>query len=409
VTQDLHDRLDDLVSDVSSYVVPDARTAWAAGARRRARHRVAVGAVAAVVLALLAGAAVWLPHTLDPAPAHPDGAGVDGYPARVMKPRVTRDLPDEPGPMAMVYDGPDRRWWTASADGHTWRVPGSDSEYTASLSPDGRLLGYLAAHRSYVVHDLVTGEMTRFDIDGAGSGDAGARWSLLPQTPGFWSPDGRRLLLQTSGDIGEVMLDAQGTLADFGPAGLAAGWLDDHTTAWIVSATAAHPTQLVGVDVGGHVVSRVDLDLSRRVDRSLDQWDVTVSPDGGRLAVDDDDDDDEVLLMSTSDGSLLTSRALGVSDRCTSSWRTGLPLFVAGDGLVSLTDESVTTFDDEAVCVVVASDALDGERYPGIGRGAPGSDWLVARPLPIVAGGVLVLGAVLLVVRRRRRRLAPTS
>src|SRR5690349_8491012 len=129
---DLRDPLDDLLAEIPAYVVPDARAAWAAGARRRTRHRVAVVAGAAVV-----------------------------------NPLLDRELSGAPGPMAVVYQRNSEDvfgWWVADERGRTWQVPQTDliDDYPPALSPDGRLLGYLSTQDTYVVHDLVSGEENGF-------------------------------------------------------------------------------------------------------------------------------------------------------------------------------------------------------------------------------------------------------
>ena len=221
-----------------------------AGARRRTRHRVAVGAVAVAVLAVLAGAVTWLPQTLEPVPADSDGAGVDGYPAHVAEPWATTDLPASPGPMAMTFKNASGfSWWVAAADGHSWPVPQVDmiDSYPPALSMDGRMLGYLADLRTYVIEDLVSGEMTEYPGIGDGrSLQPEPRWFLASQNPNFWSPDGRRLLLRASTDSSEALVldtDAGGTETELDHDGFPAGWLDDDTVALLVPGDADRPTR----------------------------------------------------------------------------------------------------------------------------------------------------------------------
>jgi len=126
MSNQLHEPLHDLLAEVPSYVVPDARAAWTAGARRRTRLRVAGGGLV-VLLVLLVGAGIGvLPHSLDVAPADQSGGGGHGHPTRIDYPYWTRDLPDRPGPVAGVlervshessFDKP-LGWYAVSSSGH---------------------------------------------------------------------------------------------------------------------------------------------------------------------------------------------------------------------------------------------------------------------------------------------------
>lgn len=406
---DLREPLDDLLADVPAYVVPDARAAWAAGARRRTRHRVAVVACVAVVMALAAGLVTWLPTAVEPQPA--DGDGVGGYPARVLEPLVERELPLEPGPMAMVY----RRngngvsgWSVADARGRTWSVPQEDliDDYPPALSPDGRLLGYLATPDTYVIHDLVTGELNGLSIDQADD----APWFVAQQSPAFWSPDSRHLMVRVSGTADVAVFDPEFNLQqNVRSPGFPAGWVDDDTLAFVVDGTSREGTpparlRLVGID--GELERTLPLDLPRRVATWLNQWSVSVSPDGTRLGAVAETGD--LYELSTADGHVLRRHRVFGSESCSPSWQGDVPVASRTGTLVTASGEVVTDFDERlaAACAMAASGALAGERHVGLAQRWFGDGWLAFHARDVLTyalGGLTLVGVVLLLVRRNRR------
>ncbi|GAA4378908.1 hypothetical protein [Nocardioides caricicola] len=418
---DLRDPLDDLLSDVPTYVVPDARAAWAAGARRRTRRRVGVAAAVTVVVALVAGAVTWLPRTVEPQPA--DGEGVGGYPARVLKPLVARDLPLAPGPMAMVFqrNGEDiYGWWVASPRGHAWPVPQQDmiDSYPPALSADGRMLAYLHTPTTYVIRDLTTGDSTTFDsiTDGLESREGQGEWVLGPQNPSFWSPDGSRVLVRGSSwsrdsPTTALVLDVDGTVTELETDGFPAGWVDDDTLAFVqdrAELDGKPPAELVLVRVDGAVERRITLALPRAAAAWTSQWSSSVSPDGEFLAF--VADDGQVYVFSTEDGARRSRSFVPTSDTCLPSWQDDFPALVRTSTLVGHSGEVLTAFDSrlEVVCAMAAPGALAGERHVGLAQRWFGDGW-VAFNLPlavaIAVGGVVVAGVVLLVIRNRRRRV----
>ncbi|HYF74624.1 MAG TPA: hypothetical protein VD864_17475, partial [Nocardioides sp.] len=186
---DLHGRLDDLVADVPAHVVPDPRRAWAAGARRRLTRRIGASVAVVVLVALTAGLVGVLPRSADVPPADSESRGVDGYPSRIEKPWLLRDLPDRPGPLAAVLETGASEWLAASSDGDVWRVPQEDpsDSFPPALSADGRMIGYLTGHTTYVLRDLVTGEETSFPevTDNAAIRSDEGAWWVSSQAPGF--------------------------------------------------------------------------------------------------------------------------------------------------------------------------------------------------------------------------------
>ena len=182
MSNQLHEPLHDLLAEVPSYVAPDARAAWAAGARRRTRRRVATGGLA-VLLVLLAGAGIGvLPRLVPVAPADQPGGGVHGYPTRLDYPYWVGDLPNQPGPVAGVLSRLHRGnasveplgWYAVSPTGHLWHLPGSENKYLPALSPDGTQLAYLDVRRGqgFTIRDLTSNTSTSIDVgahqDGAG-------------------------------------------------------------------------------------------------------------------------------------------------------------------------------------------------------------------------------------------------
>lgn len=412
---DLRDPLDDLLAEIPSYVVPDARAAWAAGARRRTRHRVGVVAAVVLVVGLLAGAVTWLPHTVEPQPADSDDLGVGGYPARVLKPWISRDLPPAPGPMAMVYVRTDS-WWVADAEGHTWRVPqeGDASVYPPALSADGRMLGYLADDATYLVRDLVSGEQTVFDSIRGGSGEQSEEGSdLAPHLPGFWSPDGTRLVLPVAmyeprTDDNMVVLDVDGSVTSLRALGSPAGWVDADTFAVIENQSAYDgkaPAELRLIGLDGTVERKARLEVGR--DRAAFLGPYSVDPEAVRLAA--LDDDGRITVFSLLDGSRISQTPGDAHAGCAPSWQGSEPVVfpaTLGRSLVTASGETVVEFDERlgAGCGMAASQALAGSRHIGVAQRWFGDGWLSwhAREvaLGVVAGG---LGLVLLLVLGRRR------
>lgn len=415
---DLRDPLDDLLADVPTYVVPDARAAWAAGARRRTRHRLGVVAAACLAVALVAGAIAWLPSRIEPHPA--DGGGVEGYPARVLAPVLARGLPDAPGPLAVVYrrNGEDASgWWAADSRGRTWAVPQRDmiDDYPPALSPDGRMIGYLADPTTYVIRDLVTGDETSFDsiTDGLESRRAQGDWVLSSQNPAFWSPDGTRLLVRGSGDrtprTTAMLLGVDGSVSALETPGFPAGWVDDDTLAFVLDGSsylAEAPAELILVGTDGVIERKSRLRLPFTDSVWLSQWSSSVSPDGTTLAI--AADRDLLYLLTTAGGSRLGRMPITTNDTCLTSWRGSEPA-VAGVGiLATVSGDVITEFDPrlDAYCVQAAPDALAGTRHEGRAQAWFGDGWIAFHPAEavVIAVGGLVLAGVALRLWSRRRK-----
>lgn len=436
MSHDLHGRLDDLASDAPVHVVRDglADRAWAAGRRRRTRRRLVGAGAAVAVLGVL-----WLTLTpvLDTArPVGPAAAGsrtrVDGYPARIGWPWLLRGLPGAPGPIAGVAErdtAHDWSWLAVSPGGRVWRVPsrihGADT--MPMLSPDGTRLGYLAADAGpYVVQDLTTGRRTTFPEVGGALAVVRTRYLVGPQTPGFWSPDGRRLLLAGGsrgerGPFGALVLDAEGGVrlvpTDMTPV----GWLSDTELGWLTwhgrgASGVATSATLVVTDLAGRTIRTVPLDVDARMGLAPDQWTGSLAPDKRGLALVDQETnfggDGRIRVFSTADGSQVGEfHPPSVTGVCPTSWQGSTPVVptsrATGAALWSATrtPRPLTVSDPAAGirCLVLADDALAGGAHRGLFGTA--TSWWTWHATDL-ALGLLGAAAALVGVFTLRRRAA---
>ncbi len=207
----LRDAFDDLVTHVPAHVVrPDLaeRAYEVARGRRTGRVLSALGAVAAVLIALVAVVPEVRIPSLESAGSD---TAVDGYPRRIDHQWLVRDMPNRPGPVAALLQVRGERsrdmplgsgWYAVAADGHHWRLPQGREHLDTypTLSPNGRRIGFpVDDNGPFVVHDLVSGERVEFDEIGNGRSLQEPRevnpFTVTSQSPGFWSPDGSKLLL----------------------------------------------------------------------------------------------------------------------------------------------------------------------------------------------------------------------
>lgn len=416
---DLRERLDDLVTDVPPYVVPDVRRAWAAGARRRLGRRIGAGVAVVVLVALAAGLVGVLPRSSDVPPADGEDRGVDGYPSRIEKPWFLRDLPDRPGPLAAVIDTTTGLEWLAvSADGEVWRVPQEEpiDSFPPVLSDDGRMIGYLTGHTTYVLRDLVTGEETAFPeiTDNAELRADEGTWWLTSQAPGFWSPDGSRLLLPAypwddDGDrtAPQLVLARDGSVEEARRWGNAAGWLDDQTLAWV--AKRKGQVELVVTDDHGTVQRRLPIDVRAPYPS---QWSAALSPDRSQLALVLSNSTGSLVTVSTTDGAVLRREHVGAPSSCLPVWVGDEPAFVQTDGeamVQTVPGRNVMVVDSElgTACVLPAADALEGGRHEVVGDllGSTWLSWHWQEVLLGVLGAAAVLTSFAWFLRRRGRRL----
>lgn len=434
--------LTELLDDLADAAPPPALAPgplWAAGRRRRRARRVrAAGAVVAVlgVLAVLLPAAS-VPVTPTFARSS-SSAGVDGYPERIGRQWVVRDLPERPGPLAAVLQvrGEDGGpvWQAVRSDGHRWRLPGlwTMTDLYPTLSPDGRLLGYLASGEGpYVVRDLVTGGRTSFDDLGDNVLVRSTTYGLFGQHPSHWSPDGR--LLQLAGferlrprdRLQDLVLDVRvGTITPLDRVGFTAGWgspdrlvrLDDTRQAPQPGSTV----DVVQTDLDGREVSREPLAPRQGPPPPVSQWTGRISADGLLSLLPPEGGDDGVRVFTLEGAEVRTpSAAVSAAFACGTTWRSpglvSVPV-LQPDGTLLVVDaledrlvrRSVVAPQLGASCVVWADQALSGTgRGAGVlGRSSAVWTWFWRE---LLLGGLALAAVTALVVRRRRSVARPAA
>ncbi|MFG2039937.1 hypothetical protein [Dactylosporangium sp. NPDC048998] len=408
MTGSLRDAFDELVAEVAPHVVRNdlATRARIAGRRRRIRGRLAGGVIVAAMLAVSAVVAVPLVGGVPSiGPSHAeDGPGVTGRPQRIGHQWWVRDLPDRPGPIAALVSDPER-WYVVTESGHRWRLPigaGIGNLPTPVLAPDGRRVGYQPdAGAAYVVHNLVTGERTRYpQFENAPLGPSYSYYSINPHLVGRWSPDGLRLGLPAErvdmrdGTIrathsGAAVLgpDGQVTFVEqpSGQRSVLAGWAGPDSMVWLRMLDDGGPP--AGPVVAE--VTRLDGQVTRTVTlRPSSPWREEiravgigpVSPDGTSLLVREDGTADRWLRrFSLADGSQTGDpvRVPGWTSECGSDWAGSTPVVslydrdtkTAGTGLVvngAITPMIVVESRLNSECLVWASEALAGRPHPTV-------------------------------------------
>ena len=445
MSHQLHEPLHDLVAEVPSYVAPDARAAWSAGARRRTRRRVGVtGLVVLLVLAASAGIGL-LPHRASVPPVDRPGGGVDGHPSRIDYPYWTRDLPDRPGPVAGVLDRVHHGdtsvdplgWYAVSPTGRLWTLPGSENKYLPALSPDGTQLAYLDTRpgQGFEIRHLTTGGTTGISV---GAPDDGSRepWRTAAQAPSFWSPDSRQLLVRAGPAAGNrsggvdalvysVGLDNTTLVRLAGhESAYPIGWVSDRALAWLerrpAAGGAADRVEVLVTDVRGRLQRTVHLRTAGDA-ASLDLASATVS--GQWLAVGSQTgrQGESIRMYSllwTDFGGSRTATVPGVPDAasgCPASWGNDtlqVPASMSDrDAALVSSNGGVTILADprlDLACSMWAEQALDGPAHGGLGGTIFGgsTSWLSWHWREIAAGGAagLVLLGLLVGLRRLRRR-----
>lgn len=421
---DLRDPLDDLLADVPTYVVPDARSAWAAGSRRRTRRRIAIGAVAAVVIAVVASAVSWLPRVVEPQPA--SNGGVGAYPTRVDYPYWSPTLGDDPEQLAAVLQRVDERdtydqplgWYGVGTSGRLWRIDGPEPADYPALSPDGRQLAYF--NRSSTNADVLDFEILHL-ADGSSSsvsiGSAHADETAF-QFPSFWSPDSGRILVTHAGQGRAIVFGSDGSDVRRLRTGIPAwpaGWIDDGSIAWLRLGDNGHGAVVI-TDLDGNRLRSVPLDLPE--DRAyFGQWAGTVSADGSRIAlVSDPDLEVRVFSMATGDQVGDPISVPNVDQTCTTSWAGDeVRVPVSGDDGVLLADAAgqPKVMADPRLggrCSQWASSAVSGDARGGIGGAVFGTSnswvsWHWRELLLIATVAAIALVAVRRIRRRRVHRL----
>jgi len=439
MSNQLHEPLHDLLAEVPSYVVPDARAAWTAGATRRTRRRVASGGLV-VLLVLLVGAGIGvLPHSLDVAPADQSGGGGHGHPTRIDYPYWTRDLPDEPGPVAGVLDRVSSRgasdeplgWYAVSPTGRLWHLPGSNNDLIPALSPDGTQLAYLDTRpgRGFEIRHLGDGSTIGIDI----GADPASRepWLLDLQSPSFWSPDSSRLLVPVVAarsnhrpGVDALVLDDRGTTEVRQPrtreAVMPVGWASDSSLAWLAwheTKGTVDAARVLVTDDRGRLQRTVRLDITPGLG-DLSQWAGVVSPDGRTLALGATAQRhrSDIQIYDLAMGGLRATMP-GVpdaADTCLPSWGGGTLQVPTEsndrDAVLRSVNGSSTILADprlNAGCSLWATGALDGPGHGGLGGTLFGqsTSWLSWhwRETAVAGAGGLVLLALWVGLRRRRR------
>jgi hypothetical protein len=438
VSAPLRELFDDLVVQVPEAVAPPelAERAYAGSRRRRRARALRVVSVAASVVLL---AALVLPTAVVPElralSGRPGSKGVDGYPRRIDRQWIIRNLPDRPGPIAALLDTyheerhawtePDG-WYAVNERGHRWRIPdgGDRTDQYPNLSRDGRWLGRLSGNDGpYVLHDLVTGRRVEFPQIGSNRGDATPPLMVYSQSPGFWSPDSRRLLLSGSTRSGStssmLLLDAEsGSLTAIARTGHLAGWSGNDRIIWLDShgrGEAPQRINLVETDTRGAPLRRAQLRPADPWSDSLSQWSGSVSADGRRVAVANDSRPESVRLFSVDTG-LQLGAELPVPDLvtpCSLAWAGNdvvAPMHpydgvFAAKRLGSVRDNPLVVVSPRvgAHCTIWASDAIGGSPRGGwlLRTSTAGWTWWWREWL---LGGSVSVALLWLLLRGGRRR-----
>lgn len=216
MSRTLAEALDELAEEVQPTDVGRdlAGVAWRRGRRRRLRSR--AGRTAAVAAALVAAAFLAFPGLqAQPAPPAEGGPGV-GHPERIAKPWRVSDLPKSGEPLAGIAFGTtegrgpsDGTWYAVAQDGDLTRLPTTHDLLDVAvpaISADGRRLSYVDREtQRYVIHDVVSGDLTRFPTVGSArvyGGDtpqSPTPYLAEVQTPAYFAPDGRHVALRATG------------------------------------------------------------------------------------------------------------------------------------------------------------------------------------------------------------------
>lgn len=446
MTNDLRERLDDLLGEVPAHVHADAAAAWRTGDRRRLRSRgMVVGGVVGVV-ALIAGSLTWGSRIVQTQPAGGVGTsrGAVSYPVRVERPLLrTGGLPDRPGAIAGVVGRPDG-WYAVGQRGQLWSLPGAtDTDYPPAVSPDGTWLAYLDARLPSVVSvDLRTGERTDDDI---GLTIPPNNSVLRPHGQMFWSPDASKLLVPVLPGVGqgEAVARVVGRASQSRPIPafitgrvIPAGWYDAHTLVWVRwtkdpqgKSTIASATAIL-TNLRGRIEATIPLHLRHQWIEPLTSASVSVSPGGRLLALGADRGADGLSVFTFRLAGPLRGRMradlevqnAGAGVGCPASWdRFHIQLPGAGppDTIVRMVTGGSTIYADPRLhisCSVWATSALSGTAYRDFttrvfddtGTLQMGTtswlSWHWREVLAVGAAALVALGAALVWRRRRRTR-----
>lgn len=335
----------------------------------------------------------------------------DGYPQRIERPYVVRDLPAKPGPLAGLIDA-GAGWWAVSPHGRLWRLADADADSDAqpALSDDGRTIAYVRRTRDgfgeYVLRDLVSGRLTAFPEVTSAASDSDGTYYVAGQQPAFISPDGQQVVVRggrlDNGPGGDAMLiDADGVhqLYVRGTA-WPAGWAPDGRLAWLVADFPAPEStpEIVATTATGRVVGRREVQLRDAL--SFSQWSPLLSPSGLLMSI----TGDAKTAGQQTTVELATGREVG--DRhdyrpstCQPSWRDDEVLVTGDDAVLTRPEGGTVVVADpslDVTCSIWANRALAGDQHRGVTGDVFGTStsWLSWRWREVGAGLLLLLAAL---------------
>lgn len=366
------------------------------------------------------------------------GDVVSGHPKRLPVQWLVTGLPQRPGPIAGLLQRHSEdgfSWQAISATGTRWRITDvhRQNDFYPVLSADGRNLGYLTDGKGFVMRDLVEGKEVRFPQIGdnnIGMGREEVR--LYSQSPGFWSPDGTRVVLPGFRDgprkAATLVLGRDGTIVDLRlqPAhSYLIGWAGNDQVAWLTAGygegfdgtSPPRTVQLRITDVQGREQTTTPLVPNGSWDEVFNQWTGSLSPEGDVVAVAAGERDNRRVRLFDARTGLEISRTKSVSRPmgwCPISWHGRSPVVLARMGDPFDDRSQLDTVDAgadtvlaaaqpelEAGCVYWADAALSGTAY-GLAPASWGG-WLVWWWRECLLGALL-LGAVIFLLRRRASR-----
>lgn len=325
---DVRTRVDDVLRTVH-VDAPDPRVAWSRGRRRRMFRTTAVAAAVLAVVgvgaSLVTGRGV--PDALPPAGS---SDSVDQYPQRIDDPWLTRDIEDAPPVLAGTLMA-GRTLYGVAEDGALYEIPQGDNtgDFRGFVSNDGSKVAYLQDKDSFVVRHLGTGEVVEYDGLGDNRGGTTEPYMTQGQTPGFWSPDDRHLIIwgwetESNGPVMTLVLDDEGGLRLIPQPGPPVGWADVGHPAFLAKVRGG--VELVTTDLSGEVTQRVELEVPERIGRWLNQWTGSLSSDGSRVLVADDEGENRYLLDADTGRRIRAANFTTGDASCPASWRGDRPL-----------------------------------------------------------------------------------
>jgi hypothetical protein len=415
--------LEDLVRDAPQHVVADIGAAWTAGARRRRRGFVVRAAAAAAAAVVLAVGVLGFDPVVEVAPTDGPG-GVDSHPSSIPKPVLPTRLPKMPGALAGALQLGDGSWLGVSSSGGSWRLPAAGG-WSVAISDNGTRLGYFRSADDgvtghYETVDLTTGDTINYHDIGTGTFDGTTMepttdqpFRTFVQTPGFWSPDGSKLLIygdRVADPDGRALVLDGGAVTVIDREGYPAGWVSPTTIAWL-----SYDGAIVTLtDTKGALVREVALDVSGRL-RGVSQWSARVAPGGGTLAVAREPASGMAVARTfdLGSGAVLskTSSTTDPADVCGLSWASDAVAVWSDGSQVELESDAVMVTADprwgETSCATWASNALAGPASDGPGA-TQWRYWGMWWHWQKILVGLLVIGFVGGISRldRRNRRRA---